>query len=899
MQDFLLINTRKTILSFAIILTLFNLSLFAQNQAESPLMQSYKVHMELKLSTNYGLEWIQLGPTLNGARAETVESDPNKPGTLYVAFGSGGLWKSINNGMSWKPIFENMPSLGIGDIALAPSNSEIIYVGTGESLKKARNFTMPGTGIYRSDDGGDSWNHLGLNDCWHIGEISAHPENPDIVLVAVQGHFWSSNTNRGIFRTEDGGKTWEHVLYLDKETGANDIVFSPKDPDIAYASMWQNYPSVNGLKSAIYTSNDAGKTWNKAVNGITINEGTGRIGIAASYQDKNKAYAFIDQRNRDLKDGAGEIYKTLDGGKSWKRSHEDNIYSLAGLGWYFMDIYVNPKNDEEVYALGVGFIHSTDGGKSFDFIRGQINHISPSPAQTMHLDHCELWINPLNPQELLLANDGGAYHSFDNGKTWLHLNNIPTGEFYDVELDNKEPYTIYGGVQDDATVFGPAKEFNPKFNDQWEYLWIDAWSGGDGCITLVDPKDENTVYFSMQNGGARRLDIEKGKSKSIRPRFDEEDISIHYNFLTPYMLSPHNSDRIYMAGNYVMKSDNRGDDWSIISPDLVKLKNNLKKETGAGAMAESFFEEGVLYVGTDRGAVWRTKNGGKDWDDISNGLPENYIRCLYPSKHKKGRIYLQQTGLNYDDFGAYLYVSDNYGKEWKSIKNNLPNQLVNCILEDPIYENILYAGTYRGVYVSENFGRDWSYFGMNLPDASIADIVIDEKSMDMVIATHGRGIYKLNLCPFYTKINSDIHDNFLFNTPNAVFPQRRDTHRDIDENTVEKVPITFWLEESENVELIVTNQNDSVLWSHSLEGQKGFNQYRWDLITKVEKNDQAYFYQFKKYLPIGDYKLLLKSSAWELEKEFTVADFKFNNCGKLADAILNDSIFITPVKTKN
>lgn len=261
-------KTRKTILSFVLISTVFNFSLFAQNQPVSPLIQSYKVHTELKMSTKYGLEWIQLGPTLNGARAEAVAADPDKPGTLYVAFGSGGLWKSTNNGMSWKPIFENRPSLGIGDIALAPSNPEIIYVGTGESLKKARNFTMPGTGIYRSDDGGNSWNHLGLNDCWHIGEISVHPENPDIVLVAVQGHFWSSNANRGIFRTQDGGKTWEHVLYLDEETGANDIVFSPKNPNIAYATMWQNYPSVNGPKSAIYTSKDAGKTWKKAVNGI-------------------------------------------------------------------------------------------------------------------------------------------------------------------------------------------------------------------------------------------------------------------------------------------------------------------------------------------------------------------------------------------------------------------------------------------------------------------------------------------------------------------------------------------------------------------------------------------------------------------------------------------------------
>lgn len=851
----------------------WNTSSLAQNQPVSPLIQSYQTHSKMKSTSTYGLEWIQLGPTLNGARVEAVAADPNQPGTLYVAFGSGGLWKSINNGLSWKVIFENMPSLGIGDIALAPSDPEIIYVGTGESLKKARNFTMPGTGIYRSNDGGETWSHLGLDDSWHIGEISVHPDNPDIVLVAAQGHFWSDNPNRGIFRTEDGGKSWKHVLFVDKQTGANDVVFSPADPSVVYASMWKNYPTVNGSQSAIYKSEDTGKTWNKITNGITIDENTGRIGIAASFQDKNKAYAFIDQRNRVNEQGAGEIYKTLDGGKNWKKTNEKDIMSLARLGWYFMDIYVNPKEDDELFALGIGLIHSVDGGKTFEYIRGKISHLSPSPAQTLHLDHCELWINPANPNELLLGNDGGVYQSYDKGKSWMHYNNIPAGEFYDIEIDKKEPYTIYGGVQDDATVFGPSVEFNPAFNDDWQYLWIDAWSGGDGCITLVDPNDENTVYFSMQAGAARRMDLNKGKSVSIRPRFRNLSTPLQYNFIAPYMLSPHNSKRVYMGGNYLMRSENRGDDWEIISPEFDTIRNYPKEEIGAGAIAESHFEEGTLYVGTDRGSVYRTRNGGENWEDISNGLPNNYIRCIYPSKHKKGRVYLQQTGLNYDDFAAYLYVSDNYGDEWKSITNNLPDHPINTILEDPSFENILYAGTFRGVYVSENFGKDWSYFGMGLPDASIADMVIEEKSKDLVIATHGRGIYKINLSPFYTKTNTVINSNFLFDPPAGKYPKRRDTHRDVDEKSVTKTPFTFWLEEAENIKLIVANEADSVLWNYSADAKKGFNQYRWDLVTSEKSSNQPYFIRFRNYLPPGDYQLKLESSSGIMQRKFSVTEY--------------------------
>ena len=862
--------TKQVVLSITIVL---NSPLHSQTQPDSPLMDSFNEHSLMKSETTFGLEWILVGPTLNGARAEAVQADPNNPGTIYAAFGSGGLWKTINNGLNWNPIFENMPSLGIGDFALAPSDPNIIYVATGESLKKARNFTMPGVGIYKSLDSGINWEYIGLPDTWHIGEIVVHPENPDIVLVAALGHFWTPNSNRGIFRTEDGGKTWSHVLYVDDKTGANDIVFSAADPEIVYATLWENYPGVNGANSTVYKSEDGGKTWFKTVNGITIDENTGRIGVAASYTDKDKAYVFVDQRNRNENTGSGEIYKTTDGGKHWIKTHDENLKSLSTVGWYFMDVYVNPKNDEELFGLGVRLMHSIDGGKTFEYIGGKVKHLTPSSAQTLHLDHCEMWINPNNPNELILANDGGVYKSYDKGSSWLHFNNIPTGEFYDIEVDNKNPYHIYGGTQDDSTVFGPAEEYNPDVNDLWQYVWIDAWSGGDGCITLVDPDDDNTIYFSMQNGNAFRRDLSTGKSVSITPRFPKKDsINLQYNFITPYMLSHFDSKTMYMAGNYVMKSNDQGDHWTRISPDLIKEASDPNKEIAAGALAESYFDEGTLYMGTDRGTMWRTTDGGKNWKNISEGLSKQYIRSIQPSKHKKEKIYVAMTGLNYDEFGAYLYVSENNGESWKSITSNLPKHPVNVILEDPDFENIIYAGTYRGVYVSTNRGENWTYFGSGLPDASIADLIIEKNSKDLIVATHGRGIYKVNLKPFYQQVNRKEASNYLFDVETIISPKLRDTHKDVDEQSIKKVPFTFWLKSPEKIELSITNAKDSIIWTKSVNGKKGINQYRWNLITKEEKSDLPYFIHYKSYIKRGEYNLLLKNSEGILTKKVKVID---------------------------
>ncbi len=840
---------------------------FAAGQEErSPLLDSWEQYLKLKKESNFGLEWIPLGPVMNSARVEAVQCDPNDPGLMYVAFGSGNLWKTTNHGLTWKPIFENQSALGIGDIALAPSDSNVIWLGSGESLKKARNFTMPGTGVFRSVDGGETWTNAGLHDSYHIGEIAVHPEDPDTAFVAVMGHFWTSNPNRGLYRTVDGGKTWEHVLFINERTGANDVVISPSDPMVIYVSMWENYPTIYGPESGVYKSMNGGRTWERLRGGFPDGPKTGRIGLAVSWSNPDKVYALVDNLNKDNRDHASEVYCTLNGGVTWKRTHQDELWIFPGIGWYFTDCYVNPQDDEEIFALGVRLAHSTDGGKTFGLVGGDVFHLFPNPADPLHLDHCEMWVDSLHPEHLVLGNDGGLYVSYDRGQSWLHHNNIPAGEFYDISVDNRDPYYVYGGVQDDSSVFGPAREWNPKYPDGWQYVWLDAWAGGDGCFTFPDPEDPNTVYFSMQNGSVRRKDMKADRSKSIRPRLAKDfPGQLAYTFVTPYFLSPHNHLVVYHAGNYVFKSLDRGDNWELISPDLAQSAEEEKKSVAIGAIAESPLKPGLLYAGTDKGAFWITQNDGGEWEERSAGLPNRYIRSICPSRFEESRVYCAVTGINDDDFRNYLFASEDWGKSWTSISANLPDEVANVIIEDPVNENILYAGLYRGVYISTDRGRSWSLLGPQMAATCISDLVIQEREMDLVAGTHGRGIYKMNIKPIQRAFENDPPQvPILFETPDGRFPWINDTHRDIRYSTVEKVPITFFLTGNAEVSLSVKDEKERIVWSKTIKAIKGFNQYRWDLVTQRVDSPEAYFFRYITFASPGTYTLHLTGDGVDL-----------------------------------
>ncbi len=857
--------------TFLIISLLLSGHLAFSQQPNSPLVSSFETYRKMKDETRFKLAWIPLGPTVNSARADVVQVDATHPGTMYVGFGSGGLWKTVNHGITWSSIFDEQHSLGIGDVELAPSDPNIIYLATGENLKKPRNFTLPGTGMYRSDDAGKNWRPIGLEDSWSIAEIAIHPTNPDIVLVSVLGHLWSKNKNRGLYRTDNGGKTWQQVLYKDESTGANDIVISPTNPLIMYASLWEVYPGISGNNSGVYKSTDGGKTWAACADGLPSGPKIGRIGLAVSSTNPLKVYALIDNLNNQ-RDEAAELYKSIDGGQHWIKTHERPFKIFPGIGWYFTDVYVNPKDDEEVFCLGVRLAQSKDGGKTFTFIGGQVTHMTPSLAQGLHLDHTELWINPDNPDHLAVGNDGGFYVSYDKGLSWVHYNNIPTGEFYDITVD-QSAYLIYGGTQDDATVYGPPKELNTKFPDPWKYVWIDPWDGGDGCVTQLDPEDKSIIYYSRQHGDAVRLDKSNDEAISIMPKLPKElKDTLVFNYMTPYFLSAYSSKTLYHGGNYLMKSTDRGDTWQAISPNLSESAIKGKKSFATGAIAESPIESKLLYAGTDHGAFWISKNDGGHWEEHSTGIANNYIRSIAPSHFKVSRVYMAMTGINYDDLHSYVYASEDYGKTWKSISSGLPDEPVNVIKEDPANENLLYAGGLRGVYLSINRGKTWSYLGNGMPAASVADLEIHTATMDLIAATHGRGIYKINLTPIQKMVSQHIvaDKDYFFEIEPVKRPWFNSNGGEPDYRTVEKASFTCWLSQAKKITISIRDSAHKEVWSTLAKGHAGFNQFRWDLVVSKQTSDYPYFVHYDQFIEAGTYVVSVTTGDENIEQPFTV-----------------------------
>lgn len=743
----------------------------AQNQSTPEFRaKAWQDHLDLKEKSPYAdLKWRSVGPEFMGGRIETIAGHPDQPNTLYVGAGSGNLWKSINNGTTWKPIFDDYSTASMGCVAIAPSNPDVLWLGTGEVLMARSSFA--GTGVFKSLDAGKTWEHKGLMGTDHIAQIVIDPKNPYVVYVAAIGRNYGPNKERGIYKTTNGGKTWEKILFISDDTGVVEIVMDPSDNHTLLAVAWERdrkpwNNKVSGVGSGIYKTIDGGKSWKQITNGLPTGKNIGRFGLSFSISNPNVIYAILDNENpkpisNDNKNGSrqesraikGELYKSSDKGESWKKTHDGSI--PTGIGDDFCLIRVAPDNENEVYVVGQKLIKTLDGGKTFLPTGDTIIHLLPHEIRVMHLDMHELWIDPQNPDKLILGNDGGLYMSYDRGNTWLHYNNLPIGEFYAVSVDNAKPYNIYGGTQDDAALFGPAThnvaDRLTKFgvDDPWKQVYVDQWGGGDSYFTEVDPLDSDFIYYESQFGELKRKNMKTGKATSIQPKASKGEPRLRTNWMTPFIISPHDKLTLYYGAQKIYRSRDKGNSWEVISPNLTtnpgpEQQGNVPYGT-ITSISESPLKQGLVYAATDDGNVQVSKDGGKNWTLINNGLPKKWISRIRASQHNLNTVYVTLTGYREDDFEKYVYKSTDYGKTWKSIAGNLPSESINVITEDPRNSSVLYVGTDLGAYVTTDGGVSWNILSNGLPTVAVHDLVIQPRELELVAGTHGRSIYVLDI----------------------------------------------------------------------------------------------------------------------------------------------------------
>ncbi|MHB8053741.1 MAG: WD40/YVTN/BNR-like repeat-containing protein [Candidatus Aminicenantales bacterium] len=720
----------------------------------------------LKAETPYpNTIWRFLGPNICGGRCTDIAVPKGQPNVIYIGSATGGVWKTEDMGATWKPITAELPTPSTGDLAVAESDPNIVWLGTGE----ANHFraSIAGIGVYKSTDAGRTWNHMGLAGTHSIGRILIHPANSDIVYVAATGHEWTYNSDRGVFKTANGGKTWEKVLYINEKVGAIDLVMDPANPDMLIASMvnrirrrWSD--PVPGGEDGLFKTTDGGKTWKELTNGLPDTNLTGRIGLDICKSKPNVVYAYVDNHNlgrepepgeRDaygrLKVGrkiiGAEVYRSDDQGEHWtKVSVSDALMETFGgtYGWVFGQIRVDPNDENTVYLMGLGLYVSKDGGKTWKGI-----------AEDVHGDHHGLWINPDDSNMLVNVNDGGAAMSKDGGKAWeIFDKKIMSVQFYNVALDMAQPFGLHGSVQDEGTMgcvgVAPAKN-GVAAPVKWAFT-----SGGEGTQIAVDPTNPNVMYSSAFYGRLMRAVYTGGEwqAKDIYPKAAPGEPDLRGQWLAATILSPHDPKTIYHGFQYVFRSRDEGKTWDKISPDLTafdpqkqgKLPYAIPFAT-ITSISESPFRAGVLYAGTDDGRVWVTLDGGGKWTEISAGLPANlHVWTIVASKYDPAKVLIALVGRHEDDFTPYIYKSADYGKTWMSLAANMPGGPVNVIREDPKKEGILYAGTDQGIFISRDGLNAWQYLGKGLPNCPVWDIQIHPRDNMMVIATNGRGVWVLD-----------------------------------------------------------------------------------------------------------------------------------------------------------
>ena len=793
------------------------------------------------------LKFREIGPAIMGGRVDdfaVVESDPR---IIYVGSAAGGVFKTVNGGTSWTPIFDDQPNSTIGDIALAPSDPSIVWVGTGEPNN--RQSSSWGNGIYKSMDAGKTWTHMGLKDTQSIARVVIHPTNPNIVYVAALGHLWGPNKERGVFKTTDGGTTWTQSLYINDDTGVSDIAIDPQSPNTLYAAAYERRRTAFGYNgggpdSGIYKTTDGGVHWTKLTKGLPTTGDIGRCAVEVYRKNPNIVYVLVENNAQ------GGIFRSEDKGFTWTRMSATNPRPS-----YYSQVRIDPNSDQKVWVLGAPLYLSEDAGKTFREDRWP----------KIHSDFHAMWIDPADSDHIILGSDGGVTVTYDSGRSWDYLNNLPLAQFYEIAYNMEKPYRVCGGLQDNYSWCGPSGSLQTQgiANDEWINV-----GGGDGFDTKLDPNDSNIVYTESQDGNLLRRDLRTGESRSLRP-LEENDKAPRYRFQwnSPLLMSSHDSKTLYYGGNYLFKSTNRGDSWTRLGPDLttgverdklpilgkVPDKDTLSRHDGvqnypcATTVAESPVRAGVLWVGTDDGNLQVTRDDGKTWTNVAGKVPGlkkgAYVAKVEASHRDEGTAYVAFDNHRADDFAIYLYMTTDYGQNWKRITDGIPEEAgtLHVVREDPRNPNLLFAGTEFGLFVSFDRGAKWEKMRNGLPTVPVDDIAIHPRDHDLILGTHGRSIWIMDDITALEQMSDNVlsADLHLFDMRSgtsfhiANFKGFTGTREFIAANPPYGVMIDYYLKtklEGRNpVKITVTDKAGNKIRELNGPGEAGINRVNWDL----------------------------------------------------------------------
>ena len=812
-----------------------------------------------------GLKWRSIGPANMGGRIAdvAVAQVPGAPDAIYVGTATGGLWKSVDDGANWNPVFDSVDGLiGIGAVAVAPSNPNVVWVGTGEANN--RQSSSWGEGVYKSMDAGANWAHMGIRQNRHVSRIVIHPRDPDIVYVAAMGHLWGPSSERGVYKTTDGGETWELVLHIDEHTGAIDLRMDPQDPQTLFAAMYQRQRRAWGFAgggpgSGIYRTYDGGRNWTELTEGLPEGD-KGRIGLDIYQRDGRTIYAIVEadrQRGFNMSgmpsadEENGGVFRSTDRGETWEQVNTINPRPM-----YFSQIRIDPKDPQRIYLLGMSIMSSSDGARTFD---------DPGyGGEGVHPDHHAMWIDPEDSNHLILGNDGGVYFSRSRGETWRFVDNLPIAQFYEIGVDMRDPYYVCGGLQDNGSWCIPSAT-----RDRAGISNDDAYLVGssDGYYVLIDPNDHNVVYVEGPGGRLGRFNASTGETQAIRPvpseKPNEGEEGFRFDWNTPVVMSRYDPSTLYLGANVVFKSGDRGVTWSAISPDLTTATDRdtlemmghrvtdqtLSRHDGTSSfpnlttLSESPLDQNVLYAGSDDGKVHVTLDGGSTWNDLTSnipGLPQlTYVSRVVASHHAGGRVYATFDGHYNDDYHPYAYVSNDFGQTWQLMVRGLPETSVNIVREHPRTPNLLFLGHEKGVHVSVDGGANWASLNGNMPSVPVDDLIIHPRDNDLIAGTHGRSIWILDDIAPLEALTEEVlasQGTLIPTRPARMYNTHHYTGwfwagHHYAANPDYGAGVAYWLSEGsdEDVEITIRDTGGEVLRTLAGPAEPGLNRVFWDL----------------------------------------------------------------------